>query len=104
MSLDQAQRAATQAELRKNLALSGLTASDVADDLGLQSSRARAALEVAGARPEDVWLVRDYLDRVIRSAGTTPQPYSSLTEDERVSAHAWFSLFDLDEVLAEASR
>ncbi len=104
MSLNRSQRAATRAELRSNLVLSGLSIEALAGNLGLSAARVGAALDVDGARPEEVWLVRDYLDRVIRSAGTTPTAYSSLSEEKRTAAQAWFSLVDVDDALREASR
>ncbi|TFD58959.1 DUF2316 family protein [Cryobacterium suzukii] len=78
MSLNDQQRAATREELRSNLALSGQSVADAASALGLSSAQVQAALDVTGAPPEDVWLLRDYLNRVIRSNGLTPRPYSSL--------------------------
>lgn len=104
VSLNKSQRAATHDELQANLALSGLSALSISTDLGLDASRVRAALDVTGARPADVWLVRDYLDRLIRSAGATPRAYSSLTEQNRTAAQAWFSLSDIDDVLKQVSQ
>ena len=104
MSLNRSERAATRDELRANLDLSGLTANEVAAGIGLEIERVRDALEVAGARPADVWLVRDYLDREVRAAGAVPKPYSSLTENMRASAQAWFAIADVDEVAARSGR
>ncbi|MCO4252152.1 DUF2316 family protein [Pseudarthrobacter raffinosi] len=99
MSLSHYQRAATREELSANLALSGLSVADAAAAVGIGSARVQAALDVAGAQPQDVWLVRDYLDRVIRSNGGTPRTYSSLTEQMRAAAQAWFPLTDVDDVM-----
>jgi len=104
MSLDQRQTAATRDELAINLARSGQTSGGLADVTGLDRSHVRAALQVDGARPEDVWLVRDYLDRVIRSNGGTPLPYSTLTEQARAAARVWFPLRDIDAVLNGSAR
>lgn len=104
MSLNHRQRAATREELRENLELSRRSVADAATDLGISSTRVQAALDVAGARPQDVWLVRDYLDRAIRSNGATPRPYSSLTEQMRAAAQAWFPLADIDDVMNGAAR
>jgi len=104
MSLNRSERSATQEELHSNLALSGLSLPDIAVDLGMSGSRVEAAFAVAEARPEDVWFVRDYLDRVIRAGGATPRPYSSLTEQMRAAARVWFRLTDVEDVVNGAER
>ena len=102
MSLNEQQRAATRDELGSNLALSGQSVADVAAALGLSSASVQSALDVADAQPQDVWLVRDYLNTVIRSNGATPLPYSSLTESMRAAAQRWFSLANVDDVIKRA--
>lgn len=104
MSLNRRQQAATRDELAANLELAGVKPTDVAAALGLAEGRVEAALAVIEARPQDVWLVRDYLDRVIRSHGSTPRPYTSLSENMRAAAHAWFALVDVDQAMKEATR
>ncbi|RRQ29260.1 DUF2316 family protein [Rhodococcus sp. Eu-32] len=79
MSLSKRERTATSNELHANLVLSGLSPTDVAGKLDIDEQRITAALALERARPEDVWLVRDYLDHAIKSAGLTPQQYSKLT-------------------------
>lgn len=64
--------------------------------MGLPQARVDAALAVTRARPEDVWLVRDHLEHVLRSRNVTPVPYSKLSESMRVAAQAWFPLVDFD--------
>ena len=104
MSLNDQQRAATREELRSNLALSGQSVADAAAVLGLSSTQVQAALDVTDAPPEDVWLLRDYLNRVILSNGLTPRPYSSLTEHMRAAAEKWFPLADVEDVIKRAAR
>ncbi|SNT00422.1 hypothetical protein SAMN05421642_10835 [Rhodococcoides kyotonense] len=96
MSLTKRERAATSNELHANLVRSGLSQSELAAKLEIVEQRVNAVLALDGARPEDVWLVRDYLDRAIRSAGLTPQPYSKLTEAMRAAAKSWFPLTDVE--------
>lgn len=104
MSLDQRQTAATRDELAINLARSGQTVGGIAGVTRLGRSRVQAALAVDGAQPQDVWLVRDYLHRVICLASGTPHPYSTLTGQARAAAQAWFPLRDIDEVLNGATQ
>ena len=104
MSLNRREQAATCDELAANLDRAGVTSTDVATTLGLSNTRVDAALAVNAARPEDVWLIRDYLDHVIRSHGSIPRPYSSLSENMRAAAQAWFTLIDVDQAMKEAAR
>ena len=104
VSLNHSERCDTRAELEENLTLSGLATDDVAHALGWPADRVHTALQVAGAPPRDVWLVRDFLDRAVRAAGRTPRGWSSLTEQMRSAADTWFGLLDLDEVLHVARR
>ncbi|GAA4682744.1 DUF2316 family protein [Frondihabitans cladoniiphilus] len=104
MSLTTRTQAATREELATNLSLAGETPDEIATKIGLSEARVLAALDVAGARPEDVWLVRDYLDHVISEAGGTPRPYSSLSEQMRAAAENWFPLVDVDQAMREATR
>ena len=103
MSLNNRERAATSGELRANLALSGLSESDLQRTLGLDDDRLEAAFEVSGADPIDVWLVRDYLERVVSERGGKPVPFTVLSASARVAAEKWFALYDLDEVLKDSA-
>ena len=104
MSLNNSARSATRDELQSNFDLSGLSLSHISTVLGLDAARVSAAFNVAGAQPEDVWLVRDYLDREIRAAGARPRSYSSLTEGKRAAAQAWFPLANVEDVINGVSR
>lgn len=104
MTLSQRAQDATREELARNLKLADMTTTGISKGIRLPDDRVAAALEVIEARPQDVWLVRDYLDRVIRSQGATPHPYSSLSENMRASAKGWFPLVDVDEAMKEAAR
>lgn len=92
MSLNEAQQKATSAELAANCGLSGLSRGHIASDLGLTSGQLDEIFDVAGARPEDVWWLRDYLERAVIEAGAEPLPYTSLTPQMRASAELWFPL------------
>lgn len=103
MTLNKRAQDATREELARNLKRADQTASGISKGIGLSDDRVVAALNVIDAPPEDVWLVRDYLDRVIRSRGVTPHPYSSLSENMRASAQVWFPLLDVDEAMKKAA-
>jgi len=101
MALNKRQRAATSDELRANLELSGLNENDLQLRLGITDEQLESALEVTGADPIDVWLVRDYLERVIVERGAKPVPFTALTQAARASAEQWYALYDIDEVLKD---
>jgi hypothetical protein len=104
MTLDPREQDSTRNELAANLELAQTTPARTASAVGLSPARIHAALAVAGARPEDVWLVRDYFEHLIRSRGQTPVPYSKLPESMRASAKAWFPLVDIDQVVKGTKR
>jgi len=101
MALNKRERTATSDELRANLELSGLSENDLQLRLGLTDDQLEAVLGVTGADPVDVWLVRDYLERVIVERGAKPVPFTALTQSARASAERWFALYDIDEVLKD---
>ena len=101
MALNKRQRAATSDELRANLELSGLNENDLQLRLGITDEQLESALEVTGADPIDVWLVRDYLERVIVERGAKPVPFTALTQAARASAERWYALYDIDDVLKD---
>ena len=101
MALNKGERTATSDELRANLELSGLSENDLQLRLGLTDDQLEAVLGVTGADPVDVWLVRDYLERVIVERGAKPVPFTALTQSARASAERWFALYDIDEVLKD---
>ena len=45
-----------------------------------------------GARPADVWAVRDLLEEAALHAGAEPVPYTHLPEGARAAAEGWFRL------------
>ena len=92
MTLNAAQQQQTRVELRANLDRSGWTRRRAAQALGLSVDRVDAALTVAGARPADVWAVRDLLEEAALAAGAEPQPYTHLPENARAAAEGWFRL------------
>ena len=102
MALNKRERAATAAELAANLGLAGLDEARLQKALGLTDDQLEAALDASGD-PIDVWLVRDYLDRVILDRGATPLPYSALTPAARASAQKWLALYDVDDVLKDSA-
>jgi hypothetical protein len=87
MSLTRAERERTGEELRANHRLAGLSDDDVCADLGFTAQQLDDTLHVRRtSRPEDVWLLRDYLEQELRASGKEPVPYSVLTETARAAA------------------
>ncbi|ROS79123.1 DUF2316 family protein [Cellulomonas sp. PhB143] len=79
MTLNDSEREQTSRELRANLALSGLSADDLAGDLGLAVSEVEETLDVGPASErERVWLLREYLDQKVCAQGRDPLPYTVL--------------------------
>ena len=104
MSLDADQRERTRRELAAAFERAGWPASRLASALGVGEDRVLAALAVDGARPADVWLVRDALDAVLRGRGEEPGRWTELPESARASADGWFGLSDPREVAAAIER
>ena len=90
MSLTQAQRQQTAAELQANFELSGLSTADLRQLTGWTQSRVVAALTMGDVDPADVWRVGDLLQAEVRSNGRTPVPFSVLTDQARGAAGARF--------------
>lgn len=104
MSLNTREQNATRAELNANLELAQLRPDDIAAAVGLPLAHINEALAVSGARPEHVWLVRDYLELTLQSLGRRPHPYSKLTEPMRAAARAWFPLVDVEAAINAANH
>ncbi|GAA3309777.1 hypothetical protein GCM10020295_75300 [Streptomyces cinereospinus] len=93
MSLNEQERARTSEELWANLRLAGTTPEDVRTELDFDEQQLRAALAVEPpVRPQDVWLLRDHLEDLVRERGGTPVPYTVLTQRARLAASIWFPL------------
>ncbi len=104
MTLNRREQAATREELATNLERARVTRAGVSSGLGMTTLRVDSAFNVASAPPEDVWLIRDFLDHVIRSQGEIPRPYSSLSENMRAAAQGWFPLVDVVHAMKQAAR
>jgi hypothetical protein len=85
-------RAGISAELRANLALSGETAAQVADALGVSDKELKVVLGVNGADAVLIWKTRAYLETAVRDLGLTPHRYSTPDPQAHVPATRWFGL------------
>jgi len=92
MSLSSSEQQATSNELNANFELSALTPDEICVDLGITRAGLDEIFGVTRAKPEDVWMLRDYLDAAIEDRGLVPQPYSSLRPGMRAAAARWFPL------------
>lgn len=81
-------------ELETNMQLSGLTASELAERLGISADDVTRSLAMDNPNPLHVWMVRDALETAVREAGKEPVPYSSMTEANRKKAAEWFGAGD----------
>lgn len=93
MSLSAAERKRTGEELQANYRKAGLTPEKVQADLRLSAAQLAETLDVTSAsRPENVWLLRDYLEEEVKGRGEQPCPYTYLTDEMRGVAARWFPL------------
>lgn len=82
MSLTAKQMEQTRLELRKNFEISGLTAREITDSLGLPAGEFERTLNLErGVNPTTVWRLRDYLEMQIAASGKTGYPYTALIEN-----------------------
>jgi hypothetical protein len=80
-----------RADVEANLARADLDHATLADALGFTDDRLDRALAVDDSSdPTDVWLIRDFVDQVIRDRGDAPVPWTVLVHHE--SARRWFRL------------
>ncbi|MFD5142454.1 DUF2316 family protein [Streptomyces sp. NPDC058401] len=93
MSLNEEQRARTSQELLLNFQLAGTSLDAVRAQLDFTAQRLDDTLNVREqSRPEDVWLLRDHLENLVRAQGHTAVPYTVLTRTARLAAAIWFPL------------
>ena len=89
--LTHAQTRATRDELLANLDLSGLDRESLGAAVGFDPERLDRTLQMRKADPSDVWLLRDFLDQVIRDRGRTPRPWTVLINHD--IARQWFTIY-----------
>ena len=77
----------TKAELQENYRRLGYPLSRVLADTGLSERQVQAVLEMSGANPSHVWMMRDYLEDMLRAEGKEIYPWTRLADH---SANRWF--------------
>jgi hypothetical protein len=92
MTLSSREQQATSDELAQNFELSALAPDEICEDLGIDRGQLDDILDVVSARPEDVWMLRDYLEAAVLDRGREPVGYSSLRPEMRAAAARWFPL------------
>ena len=93
MSLNDEQRARTREELLANFRLAGSTPEEIQSQLAFTPQQFDNTIDVrAQCEPQDVWLLRDHLEVLVRARGGTPARYSVLTRRARLAAALWFPL------------
>lgn len=82
MSLNAKQMEQTRFELKKNFEISGLSTRELIDELGFSSSEFERTIALGrGVNPENVWRLRDCMERHILASGKPVYPYSALVEN-----------------------
>lgn len=81
MSLNAQQMQATRDELQANFALTGLTKAQVADDLGISSTKLDHLFDLTQQSLNDPWILRNYLIEKVEADGKTPVPFTALSGD-----------------------
>ncbi|APX71765.1 DUF2316 family protein [Companilactobacillus allii] len=81
MSLTNEQRVSTVREFHENLEISGLTFTQMADDLGTTAKVIEDILNLNVEKIEDPWILRNYLIKKIISLNKEPVPFTALAGD-----------------------
>ncbi|MCT4488321.1 DUF2316 family protein [Levilactobacillus parabrevis] len=87
MSLTAMEKRATKRELQENFELSGLSVAQAAADLQTTPTYLQRVLDLNVRHIEDPWIVRNYLNQVLRQQHQTPIAYSRLIGSP---AEYWF--------------
>lgn len=78
----------TAQELQENYRRLAYPEERVLADTKLSSRQLQRVLQVNGADPGHVWMVRDYLEEMLQKEGKEVYPFSRLADH---SANRWFS-------------
>lgn len=81
MTLNPAQRTATEHELQENFQRAGLTVDQATSELGISAVKLSHIMHLTQRSYEDVWIVRNYLLEKVTEAGQTPVTFTALAGD-----------------------
>ncbi|WP_205271817.1 DUF2316 family protein [Lactococcus taiwanensis] len=81
MSLNPLQIQHTKKELRKNFELTGLSKSEIANDLKISEVKLEKIFNLKQRRLEDPWILRNYLLEKVKKTGQQPVPFTALAGD-----------------------
>ncbi|KZK38073.1 DUF2316 family protein [Lactococcus taiwanensis] len=81
MSLNPLQIQHTKKELRKNFELTGLSKSEIANDLKISEVKLEKIFNLKQRRLEDPWILRNYLLEKVEKTGQQPVPFTALAGD-----------------------
>ena len=87
MSLSEAQRRATKAELQEAFERSGKTEDEACAELGCSPAALRCVMDLNADALEDAWILRDYFADAAHGRGVEPVRFSALAGDP---ADYWF--------------
>ncbi|WP_283678327.1 DUF2316 family protein [Lentilactobacillus sp. Marseille-Q4993] len=78
MTLTPEEQSNTRIELQRNFDLADITLADAARDLNTTPEHVDDVLKLHSRRIEEPWVLKNYLNRIIKDNGDTPYPYSKL--------------------------
>ncbi|MGT2907304.1 DUF2316 family protein [Streptococcus dentiloxodontae] len=78
----------TAQELQENFKRLGYPMEQVAKDVRLNAAQVEAILLMANPQPGHVWMLRDYLEDMLKKDGKNLYPFTRLADH---SANRWFS-------------
>ncbi len=81
MSLNPLQIQHTKKELRKNFELTGLSKSEIANDLKISEVKLEKIFNLKQRTLEDPWILRNYLLEKVKKTGQQPVPFTALAGD-----------------------
>lgn len=77
----------TRRELRENFARLGYPMERVTRDTRMTEDEIQAVLDMEGARPSQVWELRDYLEDMLDAEGIEMEPFTALADH---GANRWY--------------
>lgn len=81
MSLTPAQTEASRREFKENIKRSGLSLTDIANELGTTADVIARCIDMHPRRIDDNWIIRNFLLKYMTDHGIEPLPFTALVGD-----------------------